>query len=55
MKKPDEWLFQPSWLNFTNKLLKWVRLRAYLAITTKCKLRLRVTRLGRPDHKDKKF
>jgi len=53
MKEPDEWLFQPSWLKFINWFLRRFLLRAYLAVTPGCKIRLRITRLGRPAKKDK--
>jgi len=53
MTEPDEWLFQPSWLKVPNWFLKWIRLRAYLAVTPGCRMRLRITRLGRPAKKDK--
>jgi len=46
--KPDEWLFQPSWLSVPNYFLKWVRLRVYLAVTPRFTLRLRITQLDRP-------
>lgn len=55
MKKPDEWLFQPWWLRPFNWLLKWVRLRVYLAVLPGCRLRLRITRLGRPSKGENKF
>lgn len=48
-KEPGEWLFQPLWLVLLNKPLIWLKLKAYLAVTPQCRLRLRVRRLSKPE------
>ena len=48
-KEPGEWMFKPLWLVLLNKLLRHLRLKAYLAVTPQCRLRLRIRLLGKPE------